>query len=139
MIIELGPHKLELKPLEEMSVEELRTECNMWRNMFLNLDDESRYLLWLINREVVIITRRNEALLSIIARVVFAPRYLYLLRTSRRYDPIEGNYKIENVLEKLEYTSVAAIQEVLQLVGVQELSGEIKPAQEEEEGEKEGT
>jgi hypothetical protein len=138
MIIELGPHKLELKPLEEMSVEELRTECNMWRNMFLNLDDESRYLLWLINREVVIITRRNEALLSIIARVVFAPRYLYLLRTSRRYDPIEGNYKIENVLEKLEYTSVAAIQEVLQLVGVQELSGEIKPAQEEGGEEEEG-
>jgi len=128
---------LELKPLEEMSAEELRVECNMWRNMFLNLDDESRYLLWLINREVVIVTRRNEALLSIIARVVFAPRYLYLLRTARRYDPIESNYKIENVLEKMEYSSVAAIQEVLQLVGVQELSGEIKPAQE-EEGEEEG-
>ena len=128
---------MELKPLEEMSAEELRVECNMWRNMFLNLDDESRYLLWLINREVVIVTRRNEALLSIIARVVFAPRYLYLLRTARRYDPIESNYKIENVLEKMEYSSVAAIQEVLQLVGVQELSGEIKPAQE-EEGEEEG-
>jgi len=139
VIIELGPHKLELKPLEEMSAEELRVECNMWRNMFLNLDDESRYLLWLINREVVIVTRRNEALLSIIARVVFAPRYLYLLRTARRYDPIESNYKIENVLEKMEYSSVAAIQEVLQLVGTQELSGEIKPVQEKGEEEGEGT
>ncbi len=47
-----------------------------------------------------------------------------MLRTTRRYDPIEQNYKVENVLEKIEYANVAALQEILQRVGTQSITGE---------------
>jgi hypothetical protein len=139
LIIEMGPHKFELKRLEEMTVEELREECNMWRNMFLNIDDETRYILWLIGREAVLAMRpRGEQHLVIIARVTLQPKYLYILRTSRRYDPIDQNYKIENVLEKIEFANVLAIQEILQRVGVQSITGEWEEKQpEEQEGQEE--
>jgi hypothetical protein len=137
MIIELGPHKLELKDIDKMTDEELRQEVAMWRNMFLNLDDESRFLLWLIGKEAVIINRRNEAFLTMIARVVLQPRFIYILKTARRYDPLENNYKIENVLERMDYSNVQAIQEVLQHIGTQDIMG--GAIQTEQEGETEET
>ena len=138
MIIELGPHKLELKNIDQMSADELKQEVAMWRNMFLNLDDESRFLLWLIGKEAVIINRRNEAFLTMIARVVLQPRFIYILKTARRYDPLENNYKIENVLERMDYSNVQAIQEVLQHLGSQDVMGGAIQTEETEEAEEQG-
>lgn len=138
MIIELGPHKLELKDIDQMEIEELKQEVAMWRNMFLNLDDESRFLLWLIGKEAVIINRRNEAFLTMIARVVLQPKFIYILKTARRYDPLENNYKIENVLERMDYSNVQAIQEVLQHIGTQDVMGGAIQTEETGEAEESG-
>lgn len=138
MIIELGPHKLELKDIDKMTDEELKQEVAMWRNMFLNLDDESRFLLWLIGKEAVIINRRNEAFLTVIARVVLQPKFIYILKTARRYDPLENNYKIENVLERMDYSNVQAIQEVLQHLGSQDMLGGAIQTEETGEAEESG-
>jgi hypothetical protein len=138
MIIELGPHKLELKDIDKMTDEELKQEVAMWRNMFLNLDDESRFLLWLIGKETIIINRRNEAFLTMIARVVLQPKFIYILKTARRYDPLENNYKIENVLERMDYSNVQAIQEVLQHIGTQDVMGGTIQTEDVETTEEEG-
>ena len=128
LIVECGPHKLELKPLEEMSADELREECLVWRNMFLNMDDASRFLLWLVNKEAVIVTRRYEQWQAVIAKVEFEPRALYVLRTARRYDPFSDVYRVEHVLERLDWSLVLSVQEVLERVGVQSpMGGPVQP------------
>jgi hypothetical protein len=128
VIVECGPHKLELKPLEQMSAEELREECLVWRNMFLNMDDASRFLLWLVNKEAVIVTRRYEQWQAVIAKVEFEPRALYVLRTARRYDPFADVYRVEHVLERLDWSLVLSVQEVLEHVGTQSpMGGPVQP------------
>ena len=128
ILVECGPHKLELKPLEQMSAEELREECLVWRNMFLNTDDSSRFLLWLVNKEAVIVTRRYETWQVVIAKVEFEPRALYVLRTARRYDPFADVYRVEHVLERLDWSLVLSVQEVLEHVGTQSpMGGPVRP------------
>ena len=128
ILVECGPHKLELKPLEQMTVEELREECLVWRNMFLNTDDSSRFLLWLVNKEAVIVTRRYETWQVVIAKVEFEPRALYVLRTARRYDPFADVYRVEHVLERLDWSLVLSVQEVLEHVGTQSpMGGPVQP------------
>jgi len=128
VIVECGPHKLELKPLEKMSAEELREECLVWRNMFLNMDDSSRFLLWLVNKEAVIVTRRYEQWQAVVAKVELAPRALYVLRTARRYDPFADVYQVDYVLERLDWSLVLSVQEVLEHVGTQSpMGGAIQP------------
>jgi hypothetical protein len=128
ILVECGPHKLELKPLEKMTADELREECLVWRNMFLNMDDASRFLLWLVNKEAVIVTRRYETWQAVIAKVEFEPRALYVLRTARRYDPFADVYRVEHVLERLDWSLVLTIQEVLERVGVQSpMGGPVQP------------
>ncbi|MEM0307090.1 MAG: hypothetical protein QXK01_08955 [Thermofilum sp.] len=112
--VEVGPHRLQLKPLGEMTEEELRDECAMWRAMFLNLDAETRWLLWLVGKRVNIILRNYEIVSSNLFRVVAEPKFLYIGRAIKRYDPVEDRYRIELVLEQLSYGNVMGIQEVVE-------------------------
>ena len=112
--VEVGPHRLQLKPLDWMLEDELKEECAMWRAMFLNLDAETRWLLWLIGKRVNIILRNYEIISTNLLRVVAEPKFLYIGRVIKRYDPVEDRYRIELVMEQLAYGNVMGIQEVIE-------------------------
>jgi len=94
-----------------------------------NIDSTSRWILSLINKEVVVATRLREANRVVILGAELRPVALFVARASRVYKYIENKYDVFMVLDRMEFTSVASIQEILEEMGELTPTGEFTPSE----------
>jgi hypothetical protein len=117
VVVRIGSQEVLLPDLRSMSENELRSECAMWRAMFLGIDELTRDLMYLIGRDVVVIMRNYQAVRARLFGVVFEPKTIIVAGPVQYYDPVEQRMKIALAMQRIPYANVLSVNEIIQEIG----------------------
>jgi len=115
--VRIGSQTVLLPDLDEMSVDEMKSEITMWRTIFLGIDEFTRDLMYLIGRDAIVIMRNYQAVKGRIFGVVFKPEQVVIGGPVTYYDPLESKMKVAIALQRIPYANILSVNEIIQEVG----------------------
>jgi len=87
--------KGQYKDLNKMTVEEMKEELQIWRQIFTNLDDVVKYWILKIGSYIRVYTRMGRTNEGILVDVEFTPKTITIGEIAKQYDALSGKYYIE--------------------------------------------
>jgi len=99
-----------MRPLEELTEDELRQECQGWRRLWTWIPEDCRYYLLRIGNPARIVTRQYRGYLGTLGQPHFQVTELEVNVVSKEYNPEDGHYYWETKTLRLPVGAIAHIE-----------------------------